>query len=111
AAVTAVIVVGAVAVFLAIGLIVLVVVFDQVFQRETVVTSDEVDAGVRPPSALFIQVAAAAQSRREFRYRAAVALPKAADVVAVFAVPLRPQNGEVAHLVAALADIPRLRDQ
>ena len=42
---------------------------------------------------------------------AAVALPEAADAVAVLAVPLGPQHREVAHLVAALAQVPRLGDQ
>ena len=58
AAVPAVVVVGAVAVVLAVGLVVLVVVADQVVQREAVVAGDEVDAGVRPPAALLVQVAA-----------------------------------------------------
>ena len=36
---------------------------------------------------------------------------KRRTVVAVLAVPFRPQHGEVAHLVAAVAKVPRLGDQ
>src|SRR5581483_8502505 len=39
------------------------------------------------------------------------AAPEVAHRVAVDAVPLAPQNGEVPHLVAAGPDVPRLRDQ
>ena len=42
---------------------------------------------------------------------AAVAFPEAADAVAILAVPLRPQRGKVADLVAAFAQVPRLGDQ
>ena len=41
----------------------------------------------------------------------ACAAPEVAHHVAVHAVPLRPQDGEVADLVAARADVPRLGDQ
>ena len=41
----------------------------------------------------------------------ACAAPEVAHHVAVDAVPLRPQDGEVADLVAARADVPRLGDQ
>jgi hypothetical protein len=41
----------------------------------------------------------------------AVAAPEAAHRVAVLAVPLGPADREVAHLVAALAEIPRLGDE
>ena len=42
---------------------------------------------------------------------AGLAAPVVAHGVAVLAVPLRPQAREVAHLVAALADVPRFGDQ
>src|SRR5262249_32296483 len=76
-----------------------------------VVTGHEVDAGVRLPAAPGVQVARAGQARGELAGRGAVALPEAADAVAVLAVPLRPQYGEVAHLVAARAHVPGLGDQ
>ena len=43
--------------------------------------------------------------------RRRLAAPEVADRVAVLAVPLRPQRGEPAHLVAAVADVPRLGDE
>ena len=52
-----------------------------------------------------------ASRRRELRDRAAVALPEPPHRVAVLAVPLGPEHGEVADLVAARADVPRLGDQ
>ena len=48
------------------------------------------------------------------RANAATARPAAPEVphrVAVHPVPLGPEDGEVADLVAALADVPRLGDQ
>ena len=42
---------------------------------------------------------------------AAVALPEPAHAIAVLAVPLRPADGKVADLVAALAQVPRLGDE
>jgi hypothetical protein len=49
----------AVGVQLAVRVVVLLVVADEVEEGETVVGGDEVDAGVRTPSALLVQVAAA----------------------------------------------------
>ena len=55
----------AVAVLLAVGLVVLLVVGDQVAQREAVVGGDEVDAGVRPPAGALVEVGAAGEARAE----------------------------------------------
>ena len=51
----------AVPVALAVGLVVLVVVADQVVQGEAVVAGDEVDAGVRPAAVGLVQVAGAGE--------------------------------------------------
>ena len=59
---------------------------------------------------VLVEVAGAGQALREFA-GVRVAAPEVADRVAVYAVPLRPQDREVADLVAALADVPRLGDQ
>src|SRR5262249_12855586 len=83
----------------------------EVLQVETVVAGDEIDAGVRLPTVVAEEVAAAGEPGGEFRHRAAVALPEPANAIAVLAVPLAPLDGEVAYLVAALADVPRLSDQ
>ena len=88
AAVPAPVVVAAVAVPLAVGLVVLLVVGDQVVEREAVVAGDEVDR-VERPSAL-VEVVAAAEPRGQGRGHARVAAPEAPDVVAVPAIPVRP---------------------
>ena len=95
AAVPAQVVVLAVAVLLAVGLVVLLVVADEVVQREAVVAVMKLMLayGCRP--LLLVQVAAAGEARGELRHRAAVALPEAADRVAVLAVPLGPSTGKL----------------
>ena len=45
------------------------------------------------------------------RGHAAVALPESPHCVAILAVPLAPQHGKVADLVAAFAEIPRFGDE
>src|SRR6185436_9638752 len=111
AAVPAQVVVLAVGVLLAVSLVVLAVVADEVGQREAVVRGDEVDARVRTPPALLVEIAAAREPRRQLGERAAVAAPEAPYRVAVLAVPLRPFRREVPDLVPAFAQIPRLGDQ
>ena len=101
----------AVAVVLAVGLVVLVVVGDEVAQREPVVGGDEVDRRRRSAGVGLVEVGAAGEAVAELGERRRLATPEVADRVAVAAVPLRPQRREVADLVAALADVPRLGDQ
>src|ERR1035438_2351940 len=73
--------------------------------------SDEVDARRgRAPGAL-IQIRAAGQARGDFRVKAHVALPELSYRVAIFAVPLHPTDRKVAHLIAAVAQVPGLRNQ
>src|SRR5690606_31636253 len=105
------VVVAAVAVALAVGLVVLLVVGDEVVQRETVVSGDEVDAGIRQPAVALVEVAAARESRGHLRDLSRVATPEATDRVAVLPVPLGPAHREVPDLVAAFAEIPGLGDQ
>ena len=47
----------------------------------------------------------------QLAYRGVLLTPVVADRVAVTPVPFRPQHGEVPHLVAARAEIPRFGDQ
>ena len=109
--VPALIVARPVAIVLAVGFVVFLIVRNQVVQREAVVASDEVDAGVRPAAAPFIQIARPAEARGEFRNHATVPLPEPADRVAVAAIPFRPQRGEIADLIASLAEVPGFGDQ
>ena len=111
AAVPRAVVALAVAVVLAVGLVVLLVVRDEVAQREAVVGGDEVDARRRAAAVGLVEVGAAGEAVGELAERLVLAPPVVADGVAVLAVPLRPQRREVADLVAALADVPRLGDQ
>ena len=111
AEVHALVVVVAVVVVLAVRLVVLRLVADEVVEREAVVGGDEVDAGVRLASGAGIEVGRAAEPIGELGRLAADPLPEAAHAVAVLAVPLRPADREVADLVAAGTDVPRLGDQ
>ncbi len=101
----------AVPVVLAVRLVVLVVVRHEVAQREPVVRGDEVDARARPAPAVLVQVGGAGEPGGELAERAGLGPPEVPYGVPVLAVPLRPQGREVAHLVAALAHVPRLGDQ
>src|SRR6202020_95985 len=100
------VVVVAVAIVLAIRFVVLVVIADEIVQRKTVVRRDEVAARVRLAPARLVEVARAHEALRKIPDEAAVALPVAAHRVAVLVVPLVPTRGEVAHLIAAGAQIP-----
>ncbi len=96
AAVPRAVVVLAVAVVLAVGLVVLLVVGDEVAQREAVVRGDEVDAGRRAPArrpgrGRSCRSAGSASSPTV----AGVAAPEVAHGVAVLAVPLRPRGGKL----------------
>src|SRR3954452_24121171 len=74
-------------------------------------TGDEIDAGIGTAPAVFIEVAAAAEPRSEFRDDPAVAFPEPPHGVAIFSVPFRPADGKIADLVAALAEVPGFGDQ
>ena len=110
AAVPGPVVVGPVAVALLVGLVVLLVVGDEVGEREAVVGGDEVDRRERVAAVVLVEVARAGQPLGELA-DVRLAAPEVAHRVAVDAVPLRPQDREVADLVAARADVPRLGDQ
>src|SRR4051812_50220441 len=71
----------------------------------------EVDRRVRVGAVFWVAVAGAGDARGELGQRLRLAAPVVADRVAVLAVPLRPQRREVADLVAALPDVPRLGGQ
>ena len=109
AAVPRAVVVGAVAVVLEVGLVVLLVVGDEVGEREAVVGGDEVDRRERAAAVGLVEVARAGQALGERRRRCASPRQKSRIDVAVDAVPLRPQHGEVADLVAARARRPTAR--
>src|SRR5215468_4862873 len=105
------VVVGAVTVVLTVGLVVLAVVGHEVREGESIVGGDEVDAGEGTPPSLLVEIARAGEAIAEIGDLPLVALPVATNGIAVASVPLCPARGEVAHLVAALTQVPRLGDQ
>ena len=101
----------AVAVVLAVGLVVLAVVGDQIVEREAVVAGDEVDAVLRLALLVAVDVGAAEQPRGHARHRAVVALQKAPHVVAEPAVPFLPGVADEAADLIEPRGIPGLGDQ
>jgi hypothetical protein len=93
------VVVVAVAVVFAVGLVVLVVVAHHVGDGESVVGSDEVDARVGLAAASVVQVAGAREALCELADHAALTLPVGPHGVAVFVVPLGPADGKIADLI------------
>ncbi|CAB4743432.1 unannotated protein [freshwater metagenome] len=78
--------------------------------REAVMGRDEVDGGVGPAAFRCVEIGRAGQAPAEL-LDAGRPPPEVAHAVAVLAVPLRPQWRELADLIAAGADIPRLGDE
>ena len=111
AAVPRIIIIVAVAVLFAIRVVVLVIVADQIVQRKTVVRGNEVDAGVGPTAAMLIQIRTAREAIGNFADLAFIAFPKTPDLISILPVPLRPEDRKIAHLIAAVPNVPRLRDQ
>src|SRR5205085_2509023 len=88
------VVVGAVPVVLAVGLVVLVVVGDQVAEGEAVVGGDEVDRRVGPAAVALVEVRRAGEAVAHLRQALFLTAPEIAHGVAVLAVPLRPLGRE-----------------
>ena len=105
------VVVGAVAVVFAIGLVVLGVVGDEVVEGEAVVTGHEVDALLGLALLVGIDLGAAGQAVGHARHRARLTAEEAPDIVAEPPVPLLPAVAhERADLVQA-GGIPGLGDE
>src|SRR5215475_4994355 len=79
AAIPGLIIVVAIAVIVLIQLIVLFVVADQIGQCESIVSGDKVDAGVRPPAVMIIEIRASGESIRHLTNPPFIAFPKTAD--------------------------------
>src|SRR5262249_9202346 len=90
AAVKAKVVVPAILVVLAIGPVVLVVVADQIGQRETVVAGDEVNRMVRMPPPIAVYVEAAANALGDPCRGAGLAAHETPDIIAEQAIQLGP---------------------
>src|SRR5690348_4582033 len=97
-----------VAILLAVGLVVAIVVADEIAQREPVVCGHEVDRTPRLAAAIVEQARRGAQHRRD-RPSRRVAAPELANGVAEDVVPLAPAGRERTDLIAARPAVPRLR--
>src|SRR5262249_40815458 len=110
AAIPAEIAVVPVAILLAVRLVVLLVVADEVGEGEPVMGGDEVDAGPGATAGMAEDVGGAGEARGEVGGDPFIALPEAPDRVAILRVPLRPARREAAELVAVGAGVPWLGD-
>src|SRR5678815_3694990 len=90
AAVPAEVHVGAVATALTVRLVVLGVVADEVVQRESVVRRDEVNALLRPPALVPVEIRAAKAAVGKGNDGIVIGLHEPTDVVAELPVPLLP---------------------
>jgi hypothetical protein len=102
--------VGAVAVALAVGLVVLPLVAHEVAQREPVVGRDEVHRPRGGTSPAGEEVRRGGEARREVADVLAVATPEVPDAVPIAVVPFAPGGRELPEAVAPGADVPRLGD-
>ena len=96
---------------LPVGVVVLALVAHQVGQGEAVVCGHEVDAGGRSAAVVLVEVGAAGEAAAEIGHHVRLAPPDVAHGVPEASVPLRPMGRELAHLVAALPDVPWLGDE
>src|SRR6516225_9915107 len=101
-----VVIVRTVLIIFTIRCIVLLVVADEVLESEPIVCGDEIDTRVRTPAVVLVEIAAAGEAVGEVRQLAFVPLPVAAHRITIFAIPLRPQHREIAHLISPVTDVP-----
>src|SRR6266849_3729962 len=111
AAIVAVVVVGAVAIVLAIGLVVFFIVAEQIRQREAVMDGDVIDAGTRRAAIMVEQVGRTGHAAGDFADQAAFTAPVAPHRAAIAVIPLRPLRRKRTDLITAKPEIPGLGDQ
>jgi hypothetical protein len=96
---------------LAVRLVVLVAVRHEIGEREAIVTGDEVDRSRGPSGVGHVEVGRAGETLPELGESGVLSSPEIAHGVAIIGVPFRPLRWETPHLIAPLADIPRLGDE
>ena len=101
----------AVPVVLAVGVVVPALVADQVLEREAVVRGDVVDGGPGMAAGRLVDLARPGHGPGQLRQLALVAAPEGADRIAELVVPLAPSRRKGADPVAAVPEVPGLRDQ
>ena len=105
-----IIIVVTVAVLFAVRFVVFVIVADEIGQRKSVVRRDKIDAGIGATAIVLVKIGTAGEPVSHFPDAALVPFPETANDIAVFAVPLRPQDGEISDLITAFPNVPRLRN-
>src|SRR5919112_3587718 len=91
--------IGSIAILLAICLIVLGVIADEIVQSEAIVAGYEVDARLGRAAIVLVEIAAAGEPRGQLADLACVATPEAANRITVFPIPLAPARREASHLI------------
>jgi hypothetical protein len=90
---------------------VLFIVGDKIVQRETIVSSQDVDARPWPSSAVIVDVAGPGEARRKIARGMLGVPPVVAHRVTVFVVPLGPAGWKATDLITTRPNIPRLTDK
>ena len=100
-----------VGVFLPVGEVVFLVVADEIVERESVVRGDEIHARRGSAAVVGKEILAAGDAGGELSRDPRIAPPETAHPVAEFSIQLGPVDREIADLVSAVAEVPRLGDQ
>ena len=103
--------VGTVAVFLAIGVVMFLLVARQVGKRKPVVAGDVVDARLRRPPGRVEEITAAGKAVRQVADLAAVPAPKPPNRISKAAVPLAPSRWESSEAISVGPGVPWLGDE
>src|SRR5215813_7365699 len=97
-------------VILAVRLIVLLVIADEIGESEPIVGSDKIDTGMWSAAFPFVQVTASGQPVGEAAYLSTIAFPEATYGIPILGIPFRPEDRKVADLISAFTQVPRLRN-
>ena len=99
-----------IAIVLAVCLIMLVVVADQILQREAIMSGDKVDARPWLAASATEDVSRCGKTRGEIGEPAPIPFPESPYCIAELVVPFCPARRKPADLIAAPPQIPRFRD-
>ena len=97
-----------VAVVFTVGLVVLLVIADEIVQAEAVMSADEINARPWPPPTMGEQICRTQQAGRQFGSSILVTSPERSDGIAKLIIPFTPAGTVLTQPVAVRADIPRL---
>ena len=100
-----------VAIILSVGLIVLVLIGNEIIERKAIMRGNEIDARPRPAAAMIEKIGRARQTRREIGELAFFAFPIPSHRIAEAVVPLGPAGRKCADLVAPWPAVPWFGDE